>query len=101
MLNPEVIRAYGIGMRMKAFFSGRPSPVKYSALPLRAKRKPVCSLLPVVKVAASTGPVLISLPFKMLLFVLVDGWALVVGNLMGSFRQPQAVAAVLQMTGFS
>lgn len=30
-------------------------------------------------------PVLISLPFKLLLFVLVDGWALVVGSLMSSF----------------
>jgi flagellar biosynthetic protein FliP len=30
-------------------------------------------------------PVLISLPFKLLLFVLVDGWRLIVGNLMGSF----------------
>ena len=30
-------------------------------------------------------PVLISLPFKLLLFVLVDGWTLVVGSLMGSF----------------
>ncbi len=30
-------------------------------------------------------PVLISLPFKLLLFVLVDGWRLVVGMLMGSF----------------
>lgn len=30
-------------------------------------------------------PVLISLPFKLLLFVLVDGWALVVGGLMRSF----------------
>ncbi|MEO1130907.1 MAG: flagellar type III secretion system pore protein FliP [Planctomycetota bacterium] len=29
-------------------------------------------------------PVLISLPFKLLLFVLVDGWALVVGSLMES-----------------
>ncbi len=29
-------------------------------------------------------PVLISLPFKLLLFVLVDGWALVVGSLMSS-----------------
>lgn len=35
-------------------------------------------------------PVLISLPFKLLLFVLVDGWQLVVGSLMQSF----AVAAV-------
>lgn len=35
-------------------------------------------------------PVLISLPFKILLFVLVDGWQLVVGNLMSSFAQPTA-----------
>jgi flagellar biosynthetic protein FliP len=35
-------------------------------------------------------PVLISLPFKLLLFVLVDGWALVVGSLMQSFVQPAA-----------
>ncbi|MBC23879.1 MAG: flagellar biosynthetic protein FliP [Phycisphaerae bacterium] len=33
-------------------------------------------------------PVLISLPFKLLLFVLVDGWQLVVGSLMTSFAQP-------------
>jgi flagellar biosynthetic protein FliP len=30
-------------------------------------------------------PVLISLPFKLLLFVLTDGWRLVVGNLLESF----------------
>jgi len=30
-------------------------------------------------------PVLISLPFKLLLFVLVDGWRLITGNLMSSF----------------
>lgn len=30
-------------------------------------------------------PVLISLPFKLLLFVMADGWRLVVGTLMGSF----------------
>ena len=30
-------------------------------------------------------PALISLPFKLLLFVLADGWHLVVGTLMGSF----------------
>ena len=30
-------------------------------------------------------PVLISMPFKLLLFVLVDGWRLVVGTLMSSF----------------
>ena len=33
-------------------------------------------------------PVLISLPFKLLLFVLVDGWTLIVGGLMTSFAQP-------------
>ena len=33
-------------------------------------------------------PVLISLPFKLLLFVLVDGWHLVVGSLLGSFAVP-------------
>jgi flagellar biosynthetic protein FliP len=30
-------------------------------------------------------PVLISLPFKLLLFVLVNGWHLITGSLMGSF----------------
>jgi flagellar biosynthesis protein FliP len=30
-------------------------------------------------------PVMVSLPFKILLFVLVDGWYLVVGSLVGSF----------------
>ena len=30
-------------------------------------------------------PVIISLPFKLLLFVLVDGWGLVVGSLIKSF----------------
>jgi flagellar biosynthetic protein FliP len=33
-------------------------------------------------------PVLISLPFKLLLFVLVDGWSLVVGSLLTGFVQP-------------
>lgn len=37
-------------------------------------------------------PVLISLPFKLLLFVLVDGWQLVVGSLMTSFQQPDDAA---------
>jgi flagellar biosynthetic protein FliP len=32
-------------------------------------------------------PVLISLPFKLLLFVLVDGWTLLIGGLMNSFVQ--------------
>jgi flagellar biosynthetic protein FliP len=31
-------------------------------------------------------PALISLPFKILLFVLVDGWHLVVQSLVGSFK---------------
>jgi flagellar biosynthetic protein FliP len=31
-------------------------------------------------------PVMISLPFKILLFVLLDGWHLVVGMLMDSFQ---------------
>jgi flagellar biosynthetic protein FliP len=31
-------------------------------------------------------PVLVSLPFKLLLFVLVDGWTLVVQMLMDSFQ---------------
>ncbi|OQZ05863.1 MAG: hypothetical protein B6D36_08025, partial [Planctomycetes bacterium UTPLA1] len=30
-------------------------------------------------------PVLISLPFKLMLFVLADGWGLVVGSLLASF----------------
>ena len=30
-------------------------------------------------------PVLVSLPFKLLLFVLVDGWTLVVTSLVGSY----------------
>ena len=32
------------------------------------------------------SPMIISLPFKIMLFVLVDGWVLVVGSLAGSFR---------------
>ncbi len=46
-------------------------------------------------------PVLISLPFKLLLFVLVDGWQLVVGSLMQSVVQPEtlAQAATALMTG--
>jgi flagellar biosynthetic protein FliP len=30
-------------------------------------------------------PIMISLPFKLLLFVLVDGWNLIVGSMMRSF----------------
>jgi flagellar biosynthetic protein FliP len=46
-------------------------------------------------------PVLISLPFKILLFVLVDGWQLVVGSLMTSVVTPEAAAQAvgLVMTG--
>jgi flagellar biosynthetic protein FliP len=33
-------------------------------------------------------PVMVSLPFKLLLFVLADGWVLVVQNLVASFRMP-------------
>lgn len=40
-------------------------------------------------------PVLISLPFKLLLFVFVDGWQLVVGSLMTGVVQP---TDVVQMT---
>lgn len=31
------------------------------------------------------SPIIISLPFKMMLFILVDGWALIIGSLAGSF----------------
>ena len=31
------------------------------------------------------SPVVISLPFKVMLFVLVDGWTLVIGTLANSF----------------
>lgn len=33
-------------------------------------------------------PVIISTPFKILLFIMVDGWALVIGSLMQSFQVP-------------
>ncbi len=32
-------------------------------------------------------PVIVSLPFKILLFVLVDGWYLIIGSLVGSFAK--------------
>ena len=31
------------------------------------------------------SPMIISLPFKIMLFVLIDGWALISGTLVGSF----------------
>ena len=34
------------------------------------------------------SPLIVSLPFKLMLFVLVDGWGLVLGTLAGSFYQP-------------
>lgn len=40
-------------------------------------------------------PVLISLPFKLLLFVMVDGWQLVVGGLLRSFIVPAHAAAAV------
>lgn len=46
-------------------------------------------------------PVLISLPFKILLFVLVDGWTLVVGSLMHSFRVPEVAHAMGMLVGGS
>lgn len=47
-------------------------------------------------------PVLISLPFKILLFVLVDGWQLVVGSLMNSFAQPTpSIASLLLSPNFA
>jgi flagellar biosynthetic protein FliP len=33
------------------------------------------------------SPVLISLPFKLMLFVLADGWTLLIGSLVASFAQ--------------
>ena len=33
------------------------------------------------------SPMMISLPFKLLLFVMVDGWNLLIGSLAGSFAQ--------------
>ena len=32
------------------------------------------------------SPMLISLPFKLMLFVLIDGWSLIVGTLAASFH---------------
>lgn len=46
-------------------------------------------------------PVLISLPFKLLLFVLVDGWQLVVGSLMTSVVQPDLMSSTQQVLSFA
>jgi flagellar biosynthetic protein FliP len=40
-------------------------------------------------------PIVISLPFKIIFFVLVDGWNLVAGSLIQSFEIPPEAAAVL------
>jgi flagellar biosynthetic protein FliP len=32
------------------------------------------------------SPVIVSLPFKLMLFVLVDGWSLLIGSLVASFQ---------------
>ena len=42
-------------------------------------------------------PVLISLPFKLLLFVMVDGWQLIAGSLMASVAQPDFVVEPVAM----
>ncbi|NDE87318.1 MAG: hypothetical protein EB048_06970 [Gammaproteobacteria bacterium] len=34
------------------------------------------------------SPIMIALPFKFLLFVLVDGWALILGSVAASFGAP-------------
>jgi flagellar biosynthetic protein FliP len=47
-------------------------------------------------------PVLVSMPFKLLLFVMVDGWQLIAGSLMAGFMRPappEAVAAVAAFVG--
>ncbi|MCE2943447.1 MAG: hypothetical protein LW828_01795, partial [Xanthomonadaceae bacterium] len=44
------------------------------------------------------SPMLVSAPFKILLFVLVDGWVLVVGTLAGSFN-PAMVGAAATAAG--
>ena len=44
-------------------------------------------------------PVLISLPFKLLLFVLVDGWQLIVGSLLQSVSQASANGEAVRAAG--
>jgi hypothetical protein len=46
-------------------------------------------------------PVLVSLPFKLLLFVLVDGWQLVVSSLMTSIAQPEFMTRAHQIASFA
>jgi flagellar biosynthetic protein FliP len=44
-------------------------------------------------------PVLISAPFKILLFILVDGWTLVVGSLLESVALPGQMEALKALSG--
>jgi flagellar biosynthetic protein FliP len=44
-------------------------------------------------------PVLISMPFKLLLFVLVDGWQLIAGSLLASFARGDFTAATVALSG--
>ena len=46
-------------------------------------------------------PVLISLPLKILMFVLVDGWYLVAGNLLQSVAVSEQVIVLLKTGGFA
>jgi flagellar biosynthetic protein FliP len=46
-------------------------------------------------------PVLISLPLKILMFVLVDGWYLVAGNLLQSVAVSEQVVVFLKTVGFA
>ena len=34
------------------------------------------------------SPMMISMPFKLMLFVLIDGWSLIMGNFAASFALP-------------
>ena len=44
-------------------------------------------------------PVLISAPFKVLLFILVDGWDLVIGGVLRSIAQPGQLEVLSTVTG--
>ena len=67
------------------------SQVTALALPLAAILVLDADLPRIVRRAAKTalahptGPVFVSLPFKLLLFVMVDGWGLIVRSLLKSF----------------
>jgi flagellar biosynthetic protein FliP len=44
-------------------------------------------------------PVMVSLPFKLMLFVLVDGWNLIVGSLVRSFGDVGAAINAINTVG--